>query len=85
MSGLQIAVVEGGPRLGDLESGTVASLVSAEFSIVSGGLACIAGAALLAVALPGFRHYRTAGLAVPRAGTPLESTVPPGTCPEGTG
>jgi hypothetical protein len=37
-----LQVVEGGP-LGDLEAGTVASLVSAEFSIVSGGLACIAG------------------------------------------
>jgi hypothetical protein len=35
----------------------VASLVSAEFSIVSGGLACIAGAALLTVLLPGFRRY----------------------------
>ena len=40
--------------------GTVASLVSAEFSIVSGGLACIAGAALLTVLLPGFRRYRPA-------------------------
>ncbi len=63
MSGLQIAVVEGGPRLGDLEAGTVASLVSAEFSIVSGGLACIAGAALLTVLLPGFRRYRRPALA----------------------
>ena len=63
MSGLQIAVVKGGPRLGDLEAGTVASLVSAEFSIVSGGLACIAGAALLTVLLPGFRRYRRPALA----------------------
>ena len=59
ISSVQIAVVEGGPRLGDLESGTVASLVSTEFAIVSGGLACIAGAILLAGLLPGFRHYRT--------------------------
>jgi MFS family permease len=58
VSSVQIAVVEGGPRLGDLESGTVASLVSTEFAIVSGGLACIAGAALLAGLLPGFRHYQ---------------------------
>jgi len=59
ISSVQIAVVEGGPRLGDLESGTVASLISTEFAIVSGGLACIAGAILLAGLLPGFRHYRT--------------------------
>ena len=36
---LQIAVVEGGPRLGDPEAGTVASLTSTRFSIASGGLA----------------------------------------------
>ena len=33
-----MAVVTGGPRLGDLESGAVASLTSTEFSIVSGGV-----------------------------------------------
>jgi predicted MFS family arabinose efflux permease len=57
ISSVQIAVVEGGPRLGDLESGAVASLVSTEFSIVTGGLACIAGAALLTGQLPRFRRY----------------------------
>jgi predicted MFS family arabinose efflux permease len=85
MSGLQIAVVEGGPRLGDLEAGTVASLVSAEFSIISGGLACIAGAALLATLLPGFRHYRRPTLPGTSTDVPGESTVPSGQCPEGTG
>jgi hypothetical protein len=35
----------------------VASLVSTEFSIITGGLACIAGAALLTGLLPGFRRY----------------------------
>jgi MFS family permease len=57
ISSVQISVVEGGPRLGDLESGAVASLVSTEFSIITGGLACIAGAALLTGLLPGFRRY----------------------------
>ena len=42
---------------GDLEAGAVATLVSTQFSIVSGGAACIAGAALLASLLPGFRRY----------------------------
>jgi len=41
---IQMAVVTGGPRLGDFEAGTVASLSSIEFSIVSGGIACIVGA-----------------------------------------
>ncbi len=47
VSSIQTAVVTGGPRLGDLESGLVARLAGTRFSIVSGGLACVAGAALL--------------------------------------
>jgi predicted MFS family arabinose efflux permease len=57
ISSLQIAVVEGGPRLGDIESGAVASLVSTGFSVVSGGVVCVAGAVLLAAALPQFRTF----------------------------
>ena len=84
MSGLQIAVVEGGPRLGDLEAGTVASLVSAEFSIVSGGLACIAGAALLTALLPGFRHYRQPAQSgqPAQAGQPAQTSQPGPASPE---
>ena len=48
ISAIQMAVVTGGPRLGDAESGVVAGVTSTEFSIVSGGLACIAGVGLLA-------------------------------------
>jgi MFS family permease len=43
VSSIQMAVVTGGPRLGDLESGTVANFTSTEFSIVSGGIMCILG------------------------------------------
>jgi ENTS family enterobactin (siderophore) exporter len=43
VSAIQMAVVTGGPRLGDLESGAVASLTSTEFSIVSGGIMCVLG------------------------------------------
>ena len=57
MSSIQMAVVQGGPRLGDMESGTVATLTSIEFSVVSGGLASIAGAAITGLLLPAFRHY----------------------------
>jgi hypothetical protein len=59
LSGLQIAVVTGGPRIGDLESGAVAAAFGDTASVVSGGLACIAGALLLARLLPGFRKQRT--------------------------
>jgi MFS family permease len=60
LSSIQIAVVQGGPRLGDLESGSVAAAVSTGFSVVTGGIACIAGVVLTAALLPGFvRHERT--------------------------
>ena len=58
LSGLQTAVVTGGPRIGDLEAGAVAAGFGDGVSIVSGGLACIAGALVLARLLPGFRRQR---------------------------
>jgi MFS family permease len=48
ISSIQMAVVTGGPRLGDAESGVVAGFTSTEFAIVSGGIACVVGVALLA-------------------------------------
>jgi MFS family permease len=45
--GVQMGVVQGGPRVGDLEAGSVATLFSNEVSVVSGGAACVAGALLL--------------------------------------
>ncbi len=57
MSSIQMAVVQGGPRLGDMESGSVATATSLEFSVVSGGLACVAGAIAIGALLPKFRHY----------------------------
>jgi Transmembrane secretion effector len=61
ISALQIAVVEGGPQLGNLEAGAVAGLVSTEFAVVSGGVASIVGAALVAGLLPGFRRQHRSG------------------------
>ncbi|HEY1444171.1 MAG TPA: MFS transporter [Acidimicrobiales bacterium] len=57
MSSIQMAVVQGGPRLGDLESGAVATATSVEFAVVSGGLACIAGAAIIGAVMPVFRRH----------------------------
>jgi sugar (pentulose or hexulose) kinase len=56
--GVHMAVVTGGPRLGDLESGAVADAFGNTVSVVSGGLACVAGALLIARLLPGFRTHR---------------------------
>jgi MFS family permease len=57
MSGIELSVVATGPTLGDLEAGVVGSLVSVPFSIVSGGLACIAGVGVLAALMPQFQRY----------------------------
>jgi hypothetical protein len=52
MSSIYSLVVTSGPRVGDIESGAVASLTSARFSMASGGLACIAGVGLIMLAFP---------------------------------
>jgi hypothetical protein len=65
LSAIQIAVVQGGPRLGDLEAGGVAEAFGTTFSVVSGGLACVVGAVLLAVALPDFRTQTAPESAAP--------------------
>jgi hypothetical protein len=57
LSSVHIAVVTGGPRVGDAEAGAVAALTTPKFSVVSGGLACVAGALLLAWRLPELRRY----------------------------
>jgi len=56
--GVQMAVVAGGPRLGDLEAGAVADAFGNTVSVVSGGVACIIGALLVAWSLPGFTRMR---------------------------
>lgn len=58
LQGVFIVVVAGGPRLGDVEAGSVAALVSPAFSVVSGGLACIVGVVALGLAVPAFARYR---------------------------
>lgn len=60
LSAVHIAVVTGGPRLGDMEAGLVAAAAGTEVSVVSGGLACIVGVGLLAWLMPAFTSYRHA-------------------------
>jgi MFS family permease len=57
LSSIHFMVVVGGPRLGDLEAGAVAQLTSPVFSVVSGGLACVAGVGLLMLLMPRFVRY----------------------------
>jgi MFS family permease len=67
LAGIELANVASGPLLGNAEAGAVARWRGARFSIVSGGLACLAGAGVLALLMPEFRRYRSdAGAADPQ-------------------
>jgi len=57
MSSVFMLVVASGPRLGDVESGAVASLSSPRFSVVSGGVACVAGVGLIVLLFPQLAGY----------------------------
>jgi predicted MFS family arabinose efflux permease len=57
MMGMQMAAVVGAPRIGDTETGVVAAAFGPVTSVISGGLACMAGALLLARLLPAFRRH----------------------------
>lgn len=54
LSSIQMAVVTGGPRLGNFEAGAVAAVTTPWVSAVSGGVGCVIGALLLAWRLPAF-------------------------------
>jgi hypothetical protein len=60
LSAVHIAVVTGGPRLGDAESGAVSALVGPEFAVVSGGLACLAGVGIIAKLMPALGRWTPA-------------------------
>jgi len=52
LSGTFFAVVAGGPRLGDLETGIAAAIGGPEFAVWSGGLACVVGVGVLLWRVP---------------------------------
>ena len=86
LSGTFFAVVTGGPRLGDLETGTAATLAGPRVAVWSGGLACIAGAVLVLWRVPELWRDGAGGRPLTRqqesralaeAGTELGEAEPP--------
>lgn len=57
LNAVHISVVAGGPRLGDAEAGAVAAVAGPQVSAISGGVACVAGVAVLARLLPEFANW----------------------------
>jgi hypothetical protein len=69
MSSVYMLVVTSGPRLGDLESGLAASLFTAPFAVVSGGLACVAAVGGVVLAFPELARYDGRRPPAPEAGS----------------
>jgi MFS family permease len=57
LAGIEVVSYTTGPLLGNAESGVVARLFGVRASVVSGGLLCVAGTALLSLLLPQLLSY----------------------------
>ena len=57
LTSIQVAVIQAGPRLGNVEAGALGSLVGPQACIVIGGVGCVAGITVIARAMPRFAHY----------------------------
>jgi MFS family permease len=57
MSSAYLIVVASGPRLGDVESGVAASLMSATTAVFTGGLVCIVAAGAVVLAYPELARF----------------------------
>jgi MFS family permease len=58
MQGVFLVVVGGGPRLGDLRAGVIASAASVTVAMVSGGVVVVVAMVVVALAVPSFRRFR---------------------------
>lgn len=58
MTSINQIFFQGGPQLGEVEAGVVASLFGVPFAIISGGIGCIIGTALIALKWPQVRTYK---------------------------
>src|SRR6266576_1826057 len=67
VNSLVFAGLQGGPRLGDAESGAVAELAGPQLAAWSGGLLSVAAAVITCWAIPQFRRYQSTAVAGPGA------------------
>jgi MFS family permease len=57
MTAINQIFFQGGPQLGEVESGVVASIFGVPFAIISGGIGCIVGVTLIVLKWPQLRSY----------------------------
>jgi MFS family permease len=60
LAGLEMISYTSGPKLGDAEAGIVATLFSVRTSIVSGGILCVIGTAIISALIPQLITYHGA-------------------------
>lgn len=58
VSALNLMVVAGGPRVGDIEAGLVAQWIGPASSVVVGGIACLVGTLIVGACSAPLRRYR---------------------------
>jgi hypothetical protein len=58
MTSVNMIFFMGGPQLGELEAGLVASAFGAPFSVISGGIGCLIATGWIAKKTPALRRYR---------------------------
>jgi hypothetical protein len=81
MQGVFIVVVAGGPRLGDLRAGALATATSVTVAMVSGGVVIVVGMIVVALVVPSFwlfRASRSASEARPGSPSPESGEDRPG-------
>ncbi len=79
MQGVFLVVVAGGPRLGDLRAGAMASAAGVSVAMVSGGVIIIVAMLVVAIAVPSFCRFRASSLTAAAGG---EGTRPVSSAPE---
>jgi MFS family permease len=62
MQGVFLVVVAGGPRLGDLRAGAMASAFGVSVAMVSGGVVIIVAMVVVALVVPSFRLFRASSV-----------------------
>jgi MFS family permease len=80
MQGVFIVVVAGGPRLGDLRAGALASAAGVTVAMASGGVVIVVAMVVVALVVPSFWLFRASRSA--RSSVPAEAARPSSPAPE---
>jgi len=81
MIGVNMVFFMGGPQLGELEAGLVANWLGPVFSVISGGIGCLATTGWISAVTPELREYRAQGSGLKAHDQPVLADVQPPSTP----